>query len=130
MFIRRLDLRGLHKQHFVCFSCRKRFKQRGSEGEGFESTERNAKCPQCAEPMVAVGRDFHCPPARDRRQWLKVELLYLFGIDFAPGWFGPGHAPKELAHVVDFLVTKGRARQEVQTAYAALLRSRGLVRAR
>ena len=39
-------------------------------------------CPQCAEPMVILGRKFHTPRHIDREQWKKVELLVSHGFRF------------------------------------------------
>lgn len=114
------DLIGLHKQHFVCFGCRKQFRPRGSDGAARRVWDTSADpphwrwqppsrehvaCPQCRAPMVAAGRDFKAPRRGDRRQWLKVELLLRLGYGFDPGQSGPGPRPRRLSDTVEFMRT-------------------------
>lgn len=131
--IRRIDLAGAYKDHFVCFACRKQYRARGSEGaiarvwsvrrERFEhraQTRERVACPQCGEALQALGRDFKAPRRRDRRQWLKVELLWRFGYVYAMGWSGPGERPQRLSEAPAFLVRQGARADEVREALAEL----------
>ncbi|QWP77451.1 hypothetical protein J5226_03320 [Lysobacter sp. K5869] len=131
--IRRVDLIGLHKDHFVCFACRKQYRLRGSEGasarvwsaslgrfEHRSGKREDAACPQCGETLQALGHDFKAPARRDRRQWLKVELLWRFGCGYAMGWDGPGERPRRLSGAVEFLIRRGHSENEVRVALAEL----------
>lgn len=131
--IRRIDLAGSYKDHFVCFACRKQYRARGSEGaiarvwsaqhERFEhraQTRANVACPQCGETLQALGRDFKAPRWRDRRQWLKVELLWRFGYVYAMGWEGPGERPQRLSDAPAFLIRQGQRADDVRAALAQL----------
>jgi hypothetical protein len=67
--------------------------------------------------MNEMGSDFKAPPESDRRQWLKVAVLYSFGIRFdwdrATGE-GPGPRPATLSALEDYLMSLGHAREEIQ----------------
>jgi hypothetical protein len=52
----------------ACFRCRKSFKVASRDGPG-------PACPQCAAPMVWMGRAFAAPPTRNKAQWRKLEAL-------------------------------------------------------
>ena len=108
-----------HKQHFACFQCRKAFKRRWpcdylSHGV---AASRPFPCPQCGQPMSDMGIDFKAPPRNAQRQWLKVAVLYSFGIRFdwdqATGE-GPGPRPETPRALEDYLVSLGHAREEVR----------------
>jgi hypothetical protein len=118
---RGIDLSGLHKQHYVCFECRRQFRLPGSEGGWRRDwntqaddlawtwkpvSREAAACPQCRAPLHSIGRDFKAPRQRDRKQWLKAELLVRMGYGFDPGPTGPGERPRRLSEVVDFLRTQ------------------------
>ena len=87
----------LHKQHFACFQCRKAFKRRWPCDylpRGVLAS-RPFPCPQCGQPMNDMGVDFKAPPRNALRQWLKVAVLYSFGILF--DWdpvTGEGRGPR------------------------------------
>ena len=109
----------LHKQHFACFQCRKAFKRRWPCDylpRGVLAS-RPFPCPQCGQPMNDMGVDFKAPPQNDQRQWLKVAVLYSFGIRFdweqATG-DGPGPRPATLSALEDYLVSFGHAREEIR----------------
>ena len=68
-----------NKVHCVCFGCRKCFKQRGSSNWNPQGAIRPYVGPHCRRKMVRLGRYFKAPPQRNRKQWLKVELLYRQG---------------------------------------------------
>ena len=57
----------LFRWHYVCFACRKTFRQHHYNAE---------KCPQCAGPLRNMGRDFRAPRASDRKAWEAVRLRY------------------------------------------------------
>lgn len=59
------------KQHYACFSCRKAFKVRGT----FNSTATPAPCPECKQPMTAMGLLFRAPRQRAVKAWKKLEEL-------------------------------------------------------
>jgi hypothetical protein len=67
--------------------------------------------------MNDMGVDFKAPPQIDQRQWLKVAVLYSFGIRFE--WDrdtseGPGPRAATLSAVEDYLVSLGHAREEIR----------------
>lgn len=128
-----MDLRGRemhfdddHKQHFACFACRKSFKQRGS-GQSYAWQLRPFPCPNCKGEMVSLGRDFQAPPARNRTQWLIVELLHSFGILFEPPGDtsgGPGWRPRKIRQALEFLQARGLERTTVEQRFKELKRKR------
>ena len=65
------------KQHFACFACRKTFKA-GDEfvpdGAGGYA-RRVVACPDCGEPMRAMGLLFRAPPRRAVKAWRRLEEL-------------------------------------------------------
>lgn len=127
MIVRGIDLRDLHKQHFACFSCRKAFKQPGSEETvvGSEANQpRPFLCPDCGQLMNIMGRDFEAPPRRDRVGWIVAELLQSFGVIFEPGICGPGFRPRRLREAIEFLVERGHDQEHV-TQLAQQIRERG-----
>jgi hypothetical protein len=71
-----------NKVHFVCFECRKAFKQRGSSNWDSKSPRRLFLCPNCKQPMVRLGRYFKAPRQRAARTWRQVERLYQGGERF------------------------------------------------
>ena len=116
----------LHKQHF--FQCRKAFKRRWPCDylpRGVLAS-RPFPCPQCGQPMNDMGVDFKAPPQNDQRQWLKVAVLYSFGIRFdwdqATGE-GPGPRPATLSALEDYLVSLGHEREEIRARIEAVRQS-------
>ena len=109
----------LYKEHFACFQCRKAFKRRWP-GDYFppgQFDNRPFPCPECGQPMNDMGVDFKAPPQSDQRQWLKVAVLYSFGIRF--DWDrdtseGPGPRPATLSTLEDYLTSLGHAREEIR----------------
>jgi hypothetical protein len=71
-----------NKVHFVCFACRKAFKQQGSSNWDSNVPERPFPCPNCKQPMVRIGRYFKAPPQRAVRAWREVERQYQCGERF------------------------------------------------
>lgn len=53
--------------------------------------------------MVDIGKDFHPPRQRDRKQWKKVEILYREGFRFGSCGCGDGYRPGTLNEVPEFL---------------------------
>lgn len=68
-----------YKLYYVCVSCRRSTK-RPWRGEAI------TKCPECAEPMAAMGRDFKPPRRTDIAGWREVEGWVQVGTQF----WGPG----------------------------------------
>ena len=108
-----------HKQHFACFQCRKAFKRRWPCDYLARGVVvyRPFSCPECGQPMNDMGVDFKAPPQNDQRQWLKVAVLYSFGIRF--DWDrgtseGPGPRPATLSALEDYLVSLGHTRAEIR----------------
>jgi hypothetical protein len=81
----------------ACFHCRKSFKVASREGA-------SPACPQCAAPMVWMGRAFAAPPSRNAAQWRKLEKLVQAGIHFGRyrGYVAPS-PPSRLTDVKRFL---------------------------
>lgn len=50
-------------------------------------------CPECGEPMAAMGLDFRAPKRQDKEAWQIVELLYQHGFRFAGCGCFVGYAP-------------------------------------
>ena len=88
---------GAYLVAHACFCCRKSFKVASRESAG-------PACPQCAAPMVWMGRAFAAPPSRNTAQWRKIEALVRAGIRFGRyrGYVGPS-PPARLTDVKRFL---------------------------
>jgi hypothetical protein len=81
--------------------------------------------------MADLGSDFKAPRQRDRRQWLKVEVLHGFGVTYRPGCCdGPGERPAEFRDLEDYLVGLGRPARLVRARVAAVRRLRRVAGAR
>jgi hypothetical protein len=100
--------------HFVCFACRKAFKQPGSSGWDQAIPDRPFDCPNCKQPMTSLGRYFKAPPQRAARQWLKVELLHRFGITFASGDSSLETKCDTLTSAIRYLIDSGHAESDVR----------------
>jgi hypothetical protein len=61
-----------HKQHFACFTCRKAYKARGTNGD---STDRAFNCPECKQTMTPMGFLFRAPRRRAIKAWKRLEEL-------------------------------------------------------
>jgi DNA-directed RNA polymerase subunit RPC12/RpoP len=86
-----------YRHHYVCFDCRKGFKA--------ESGYAECKCPECGVVMTRMGRDFKVPRTSNLKQWRKVERL-VKELDWrfeSCGCTGPGHAPRLLSDMADFI---------------------------
>lgn len=86
-----------YKQHYACFHCRKCFRYH-------EATV----CPECRQPLCAMGLDFKAPKQKDKEQWKVIEILYSKGIRYhSCGCEGPGYRPTRLKELPDFLAVRG-----------------------
>ena len=70
------------KQHYACFGCRKAFKPRRVKDEFVRDEEGNrrrrvVKCPECQQPMKAMGILFRAPSKRAVKAWRKLKELAL-----------------------------------------------------
>lgn len=104
-----------NKVHFVCFACRKAFKQPESSNWNPAIPQRPFDCPNCKKPMSSVGRYFKAPRQSARRQWHKVELLCQFGEDFWSGNSRLGKRCSTLPATIQYLVDSGHDEFEVRT---------------
>lgn len=83
-----------YPQHFACLSCLVAFKGDRFGGD----TDGSRRCPSCAAPALAMGRDFKPPRKQATTQWRKLELLVGAGVRFdSCGCGGPGKRPRTLA---------------------------------
>jgi hypothetical protein len=71
-----------NRVHYVCFSCRKAFKQRGSSNWDSNVPVRPFPCPHCKVEMVRLGRHFKAPRQGAVRAWQEVVRLYTQGERF------------------------------------------------
>ncbi|MFN6962733.1 MAG: hypothetical protein ACK4S4_03085 [Pyrinomonadaceae bacterium] len=110
--------------HFVCFDCRVSFRQPGSSHWDPTVPTRAFPCPECRSPMQPMGRHFKAPPRRDKRQWLKVELLYQHGERFESGTSGLNEKCRTLADTVEYLATQGRSADSVLDVLHRIQRQR------
>lgn len=64
-----------HKQHYACFDCRKSFK--AGDEYVFDETgaycRRTVVCPECGQPMKAMGLLFRAPPKRAIKTWKRLQ---------------------------------------------------------
>jgi hypothetical protein len=114
-----------NKVHFVCFDCRKAFKQPESSNWNRAIPVRPFDCPNCKQPMTPLGRYFKAPPQRATRQWLKVELLAHFGEQFWSGNSGLGKKCDTLASTIPYLVESGHDESDVRKRLEFIRRQRG-----
>jgi hypothetical protein len=106
--------------HFACFDCRKSFKQRGSSNWDSAIPDRPYPCPECQRPMVRMGRYFKAPPQRALRQWVKVELLFIYGERFEDGNSALGTKCRTLASTVAHLSGAGHSESHVRECLARI----------
>lgn len=80
----------------ACFFCRKCFKKPESAIP--------SSCPQCANELHEMGRNFTPPKATDKEQWPKVELLWKAGFRFVgSGNYDAPKFPERLRDVEKFI---------------------------
>ena len=58
------------RTHFACVACRRSAKHPQNAAP---------RCPDCRQPMVELGRDFHAPRRGNLAQWRKIALLVAAG---------------------------------------------------
>ncbi|MFI7608729.1 hypothetical protein ACIBTV_26775 [Micromonospora sp. NPDC049366] len=113
-----------YKTHFACLADRRTAKHPPGAAP---------RCPDCREPMVDLGRDFHAPRRADGRQWRKLALLVAAGRRAVDGRYradgplfdscgcaGPGPRPTTLADAKTLL----RRRRADRRAPAVKARTR------
>lgn len=109
-----------YKSHYVCFKCRKSFKQvdfydiysrisknndisflskkEGNNGKLKlleELENRSVKCPECGNLMADLGREFKAPKKTAVKKWNIIEGLYRIGKVFHTcGCYGIGYVPQ------------------------------------
>jgi DNA-directed RNA polymerase subunit RPC12/RpoP len=84
--------------HYACFDCRKSFKQNPIE------SDHPHVCPDCAEKLSDMGRDFRPPRKAAKDSWEVARRLYDAGFRF----FGSGshscpELPTKLNEVDEFI---------------------------
>ena len=115
-----------YKEPFVCFNCRKSYKQTNfyelhPHLRPAKDRDRIVKCPQCSQQMANIGRDFKPPKQSNQKQWSKVKILYENGYTFhSCGCCGPGFRPDELSEVQDFIESH-RSKSEGERLLARIL---------
>ena len=83
----------------ACFECRKSFKIEPKTPE-----QEKAKCPECGNEIILMGRAFKPPKKTDIKQWKKVKYLVDNGIIFHrynDERYGP--YPKTLEEAYEFV---------------------------
>lgn len=106
--------------HFACFACRKGFKQPDPSDGDRDGPERPIGCPDCKQPMVRLGRYFKAPRKQATREWLKVELLYVYGERFEAGNSRLAQRCPTLPAAVAHLIESGHPADGVQKALKAI----------
>jgi len=86
---------------YVCFPCKRSYKQT-------TEPERARKCPQCAEPIVKMGRAFRPPKKSDIEQWKKVKKLRDAGYLFYMNTYDSAAYPDRLRDVDAFIKANPR----------------------
>ena len=86
-----------YKDRYACFTCRKCFKTTDGKRETISKAKEGRKCPECAEFMSWVGKDFKPPLKQKVKEWEKLEhitkvLKFNWG---SCGCDGPGKLPFE-----------------------------------
>lgn len=101
----RYGLSGPYKQHYACFDCRKAFKrQLESDLPEHARGDDEARCPECNQPMHAMGLDFKAPKKSAIKQWAKIKLLFDHGFAYhSCGCCGPGYRPETLSDAKVFI---------------------------
>jgi len=70
----------------ACFDCDKSFKRVVAD------EDHKHICPQCSTELYWMGRNFRPPKHADKKQWLKVKVLYAEGFRFV-GSGSPNSVP-------------------------------------
>ena len=100
------------KHHHTCFECRVTFKGAVLDSVTAEP-DGSLKCPNCKKPTVRLGNYFKAPRRNATQQWMKVELLYVFGERFDRRNSGLGLNCVTLASTKNFLVSQGNSEADV-----------------
>ncbi|WP_420595581.1 hypothetical protein [Deinococcus sp.] len=108
----RIEIQTNSSSHHVCFKCRKQFRKPvdalvslSHTGEVLETRvyDGNLKtysCPQCAQPMTHLGKNFRPPPQDDIEGWEVARRLSDAGFKF--GYTSQG-STKRLRDVSAFI---------------------------
>ncbi|RYY33419.1 MAG: hypothetical protein EOP46_16490 [Sphingobacteriaceae bacterium] len=93
-----------YKPHYACFNCRKTFKRRlWIDIRKGDENEKEAKCPECAQLMANMGKDFESPKKDDVKAWAHIKNLYSVGIAFQScGCTGPGYIPQDTERLIAY----------------------------
>jgi hypothetical protein len=75
-----------HKEPFVCFECRKSYRQTSRWSLPYNrrlepGQERKVSCPQCNNPMADMGPFFKAPKQKDTKRWMRIKQLWLEGFN-------------------------------------------------
>jgi hypothetical protein len=114
-----------YKSHYVCFACRKQWKQAPFEDqlaqrgqlEAFRRLKREAvlearnehrarsvSCPECRGLMADVGLDFRPPRSNATRAWTQLQATFTLGHAWHTcGCSGPGYVPTDQASYALYL---------------------------
>lgn len=120
-----------YKSHYVCFACRKQFKQTplqdllAQRGQlaAFKRLkpearvavhdkhrERPVTCPECGALMADLGLDFRPPRASATRAWKRLQALHTIGQAWQTcGCNGPGYIPIDQAGYTQYLRARLRS---------------------
>ena len=86
---------------FACLECRKSFKR---EFDLSQEHSEKMKCPDCGGEAYNFGRHFKVPKKADKKQWEKVERLFLAVFRFfGSGSHGGPKLPEKLCDVERFI---------------------------
>lgn len=106
----RYAIYGPYKEHFVCFGCRKTFKQtnRADWNNSFvQYPDHIFKCPDCSNPMANMGMDFRAPKKSDVKDWRRIEGTFVLGHIYRTcGCYGPGFVPSNQIEYREYLEDK------------------------
>ena len=108
----RVEYQTPRKSHYVCFDCRKQFRKpvdalarislqgKVLEARLYDSGIVAYSCPQCAQPMTHIGKNFRAPRQDDIEGWEVARRLTNAGFRYA---HARGAYPTKLRDVSDFL---------------------------
>ncbi|WP_205780567.1 hypothetical protein [Mucilaginibacter limnophilus] len=65
---------------------------------------KEAKCPECAQLMANMGKDFEAPKKDNLKAWAHIKNLYSVGVTFhSCGCTGPGYIPQDTERLIAYL---------------------------
>ena len=70
----------VYAMSFACFNCKKVFKRQFNLAPCNYPSQ--AKCPECGNSSVNLGRNFKAPKKSDDAQWAKIKYLVEHGFVF------------------------------------------------